>query len=237
MATRSASGDITQTFHSQGQSMGHLALHYAGLEDGPLAARLLSLFGLIETQALPLPDGNFYRFVVNPGHFARGDGIVYLSALPAPQVRLIETIHTALGIGIGIGIGTGHEHEAVTAYRAMLAADPEASFHFGFLVPRLEELEALVIALRDLAANDPDYRDRIRISMNRARPGDAEVDARLDASPVFGDCTRFAYGQGGVQVFVETDLIRAGQLGEAMHFEFDYVFPDRVSHILSVVEL
>lgn len=231
MATQSASGDITHASHPKGQSMGHLALHYAGPEDGPLAARLLSLFGLIETQALPLPGGNFYRFVVNPGHFARGDGIVYLSALPAPQVRLIEAIHSALGIG------TGHEHEAVAAYRAMLASDPEASFHFGFLVPTLEELEALVIALRDLAANDPDCRDRIRISMNRARPGDAEVDARLDASPVFGDCTRFAYGQGGVQVFVETDLIRAGQLGEAMHFEFDYVFPDRASHILSVVEL
>ncbi|TCM14651.1 hypothetical protein EDF56_11257 [Novosphingobium sp. PhB165] len=231
MATRSPSDVIDQTLPPAGQSMGHLALHYAAPEDGPLAARLLSLFGLIQTQALPLPGGNFYRFVVNSGHFARGDGIVYLSALPAPQVRLIETIRAALGIG------TEHEHEVVGSYRAMLAADPEASFHFGFLIPSLEELESLVLALRDLTANDPDYRNRIHVTMNRARPGDAAVDARLDASPVFGDCTRFAYGRGGVQVFVETDLIRAGQLGEAMHFEFDYVFPDQASHILSIVEL
>ena len=119
----------------------------------------------------------------------------------------------------------------------MMAQDFEASFHFGFLVPTLEELEALVAALTALEADDPAFRGRITIGLNRARRGDADIDARLDASPVFGSATRFAYGSGGVQVFVETDLVRAGQLGESMIFEFDYVFPGRTSHILSVVEL
>ena len=214
-----------------GLTMGHLALHYATPDDGPIAARLLGIMGLVETQMLPLPNGNFYRFVANRGHFARGDGIVYLSCLPEPQARLIAAIHDALLVG------TDTEHDAVTSYRAMMAQDFEASFHFGFLVPTLEELEALVAALTALEADDPAFRGRITIGLNRARRGDADIDARLDASPVFGSATRFAYGSGGVQVFVETDLVRAGQLGESMIFEFDYVFPGRTSHILSVVEL
>ncbi|ABP64542.1 hypothetical protein Saro_3683 (plasmid) [Novosphingobium aromaticivorans DSM 12444] len=219
------------TVADNGITMGHLALHYGKPSDGPIAARLLSLMGLHETQMLPLPGGNFYRFVVSQEHFARGDGIVYLSCLPEAQLRLIEAIHSALGVG------TDAEHEAVAGYRAMMAQDYEASFHFGFLVPSLEELEEMVLSLQDLATNDPDFKGRIGIGMNRARRGDEAVDARLDASPVFGNATRYAYGRGGVQVFVETDLVRAGQLGDRMYFEFDYVFPDQGSHILSVVEL
>ncbi|MCY1672871.1 hypothetical protein OVA07_17865 [Novosphingobium sp. SL115] len=214
-----------------GLSMGHLALHYGAPEDGPAAARLLQITGLTETQMLPLPNGNFYRFVVAKEHFGRGDGIVYLSCLPEPQQKLIAAIHTALRVG------TDEEHETVTAYRAMMAQDFEASFHFGFLVASLEELEQMVLKLWDLAENDPAFKGRLNIGINRARRGDDAVDARLDASPVFGKATRYAYGSAGVQVFVETDLVRAGQLGENMYFEFDYVFPDRHSHILSVVEL
>lgn len=212
-------------------SMGHLALHYGKPDDGPLAARLLQIAGLKETQVLPLPGGNFYRFVVSGSHFARGDGIVYLSCLPEPQQQLIAAIHAALRVG------SDDEHEAVTAYRAMMAQDFEASFHFGFLVDSLEELERMVLTLQDLDANDPAFRGRLNIGMNRARRGEDAIDARLDISPVFGKATRYAYGAAGVQVFVETDLMCAGQLGESMVLEFDYVFPDRHSHILSIVEL
>ncbi|MBU6393025.1 MAG: hypothetical protein KGQ75_00470 [Sphingomonadales bacterium] len=212
-------------------SMGHLALHYGPAEDGPIAARLLTELGLTETQMLPLPNGNFYRFVVNPGHFSRGDGIVYLSALPEPQMKLVDAIHAALRVG------TDNEDDAVKGYRAMMASDFEASFHFGFLIESLEELERIVLRLRELNENDPEMKGRLNIGMNRARRGNAQVDARLDASPVFGSCERFAYGSNGVQVFVETDIARAGQLGENMYFELDYVFPGSDSHILSVVEL
>jgi len=211
--------------------MGHIALHYGAAEEGPAAARLLSLLGLQETQILPLPNGNFYRFVVGPGHYARGDGIVYLSALPEPQARLIAAIHTALRLGSEV------EDDAVAGYRAMMAHDYEASFHFGFLVPSLEDLEALVTDLRARERGDPDFKGRLRIGMNRPRRGDPAIDARLDASPVFGACDRYAYGRGGVQVFIETDLIKAGQLGESMVIELDYLFPGADSHILSVVEL
>ncbi|MBB4613938.1 hypothetical protein [Novosphingobium taihuense] len=214
-----------------GLSMGHLALHYGKPEDGPTASRLLQIAGLRETQVLPLPSGSFYRFVVSGRHFARGDGIIYLSCLPEPQQKLIAAIHAALRVG------TDDEHEAVKAYRAMMAQDFEASFHFGFLVESLEELEKMVLTLQDLSENDPTFKGRLNIGLNRARRGDDAIDARLDASPVFGKATRYAYGSAGVQVFVETDLICAGPLGESMVLEFDYVFPDKQSHILSVVEL
>ncbi|MFN3552233.1 MAG: hypothetical protein ACK4UL_03920 [Novosphingobium meiothermophilum] len=230
MAT--AAPEIAHSPISDGSlSMGHLALHYGSPEDGPAAARLLEIAGLAQTQVLPLPGGSFYRFVVSSRHFGRGDGIIYLSCLPEPQRKLIAAIHEALQVG------TPDEHQAVRDYRAMMAQDFEASFHFGFLVNSLEELESMVLTLWDLAENDTAFKGRLTIGMNRARRGDEAIDARLDASPVFGKATRYAYGSAGVQVFVETDLIRAGQLGENMYLEFDYVFPDKDSHILSVVEI
>lgn len=216
---------------ASGRSMGHIALHYGEPGDGPLAAKLLETIGLVQTQMLPLPSGNFYRFVVGNGHFARGDGIVYLSALPEPQRKLIEAIHTAFAVG------TDGEHELVKGWRDMMAADPEASFHFGFLLDSLEDLERIILDLRESAENDPDMKGRVNIVLNRARPGDADVDARLDASPAFGDVTRYAYGRNGVQAFIETDILKAGQLGDSMVVELDYVFPGKDQHVLSVVEL
>lgn len=212
-------------------SMGHIALHYGAAEDGPVAAKLMRLLGFRETQVIPLANGNFYRFVVDERHDARGDGIVYLSALPAPQAALVAAIHDALKVG------TPDEHDAVKAMRAMMTNDFEASFHVGFLLSSLEELEAMMLGLRDAVADDPELAGRVTIGMNRARPGDPGIDARLDASPLFADVTRHAYGSAGVQVFVETDLLRAGQLGDSMVLEFDYVFAGHDSHILSVVEM
>ena len=213
------------------RSMGHLALHYGKAEDGPRAAKLLQALGMVETQVLPLPGGNFYRFVVDNAHFGRGDGIVYLSALPEPQLKLIETIHEALGVG------TDSEHDAVKGMRAMMESDFEASFHFGFLLESLEDLERVILDLQDKAENDPDLKGRLKFGFNRALAGNPDIDARLDASPVYGDVTRYAYGSNGVQAFVETDLLKAGQLGDSMVIELDYVFPGYDQHVLSVVEL
>lgn len=215
-----------------GYSMGHIALHYPQPEDGPVAAKLLSLIGLRQTQVLPLADGtNFYRFVVHDRHYDRGDGILYLSHVPPAQKALYAAIRDALAIG------TAAEHESVRAMREALTTDPEYSFHVGLLTSSLEELESLVATLRDKAANDPDLKGRIDITINRPLPGDTAIDARLDASPVFGNVTRHAYGRNGIQVFIATDLIVSGPLGENTVIEIDYVFPGSTSHILSVVEL
>lgn len=212
--------------------MGHLALHYAKPEDGPTAAKLLSLIGLVETQDLPLPNGtHFYRFVVDNRHYARGDGIVYLSVVPEAQQKLLDAVRGALKIG------TTGEHPSVGEMRAALAADPEYSFHVGLLADSLEAVESMVLDLRARNESDPDLKGRLNITINRPIPGDTEVDARLDASPVFGDVKRYAYGRNGIQVFIETDILVSGTLGESTVIEIDYVFPGHTSHVLSVVEL
>lgn len=215
-----------------GYTLGHIALHYPHPEDGPAAALLLELLGLRQTQVLPLADGaNFYRFVVEDRHFDRGDGIIYLSHVPPAQKVLHAVIRDALAIGTAV------EHSAVRDMRDAMKGDPEYSFHVGLLIPSLEELESLVTVLREKARTDPHLRNRFNITINRPQPGNAAVDERLDASPVFGGVKRYAYGRNGVQVFIETDLLVSGPLGESTVIEIDYVFPDHTSHILSVVEL
>lgn len=213
------------------RSLGHIALHYSAPDEGPVAARLLAMFGFVETQQLPLENGtNFYRFVVDNRHHARGDGILYLSALPDAQRAVLEATRSALKVG------TDSEHPAVADLRKQYDQDPEYGFHVGFLVESLEELETRFQALEEANRSDPDLKGRLRITYNRARKGDANVDARLDASPIYADVDRYAYGRNGVQAFVETDVFSSGPLGQSMFFEFDYVFPDKTSHVLSVVE-
>lgn len=216
---------------ASGRSMGHMALHYKKAEDGPLAARLLTMLGFVETQDLLLPNGShFYRFVVDSRHSPRGDGIIFLSVLPDAQRDLMDAIHGALNVG------QPDEHPAVIAMRAKLEEDPEYSFHFGTLVESLEELEDIFLKLDDANRNDPDLKGRLKLVYNRALPGNAEVDARLDASPIYGGVTRYAYGKNGVQAFLETDILSSGILGETMMLEFDYVFPGYANHVLSIVE-
>lgn len=213
------------------RSMGHMALHYRNKEEGPLAARLLSMLGYVLTQELVLPSGaHFYRFVVDSRHSPRGDGIVFLSVIPDEQRDLMEAIHKALDVG------TDHEHPTVVAMREKMDQDPEYSFHYGTLLESLEDLESIFLALEDANKNDPELKGRLRLVYNRALPGNPEVDARLDASPIYSGVTRYAYGKNGVQAFVETDLLSSGILGETMMLEFDYVFPGYNSHVLSIVE-
>lgn len=214
------------------RSMGHIALHYGEPENGPKAAKLLSLLGFVETQSFPIPQGGlFYRFVVDPKHQARGDGIVFLSSTPPAQRNLYAAIRSALKVG------TPEEHPAVAEMRAGCDADPEFTFHVGVLLESLEDLEMVVANLQALAKTDPDLKGRLKFTFNRALAGDAIIDARLNSSAVYGDVKRYAYGRGGVQAFVETDLLSSGPLGQSLVIELDYVFPDRDLHILSTTEV
>ena len=222
---------IQQTESRATRSMGHMALHYRNKEEGPLAARLLSMLGYVQTMDLTLENGaHFYRFVVDPKHKIRGDGIVYLALVPDEQRDLTAAIHDAFGIG------TDKQHPVVTAMRQRMDDDPEYSFHYGTLLESLDELEAIFVKLEDANRSDPDLKGRLKLVYNRALPGNAEVDERLDASPVFGGVTRYAYGRNGVQAFLETDLLASGVLGDSMVLEFDHVFPGYDEHIFSSVE-
>jgi hypothetical protein len=212
----------------QSRTYGHLAVHYRNPKEGQLAARLLREIGFTESYSMPQPDGNmFYHFVIDEQANRGVDRIFYLLCMPDVLRNLYDEMHKSLGVG------TSGENAAVTELRAAQAADPEFNFHAAVVFPSLEELEDKVQHLQQLAANDPDLRGRIKVTLNRARPGTPEVDARMDASPIFAGVKRYTYGANGVQVFVETDLIAGGPLGDNWVFEFDYVFPGYKDNILN----
>jgi hypothetical protein len=174
------------------------------------------------------PDGNeFFHFVIDEQANRGTDRIFYLLCMP----DLLRSVYDE--IGERLGLGTDAESPAVRALREAQAHDPEFGFHAAVVMPTLEQLEAMVQRIQKLAAEDPELKDRIKLTLNRAKPGTPEVDARMDASPVFGDVTRYTYGRNGVQVFVETDLIAGGPLGDNWVFEFDYVFPGYKDNILN----
>lgn len=220
---------MTDTTRAQ-RSIGHMAFHYPLESDGPAAARLMELLGFVRTQELPLPTGPFYRYVIADQHFHRGDGIVYLSCCPPAQRAFFDAVHEALKFG------KPDEHPSVEALRAAQVHDPEYTFHLGILSDSLEDIEATMTRLQDAAQNDPLLKGRISVSFNRPLPGDADIDARLDQSAIFGGVERHAYGRNGVQAFVATDLLINSPTGDSLVIEMDYVWPDTTSHILSVVE-
>ena len=210
-------------------TISHVYLHYPRPEEGPAAALLLETAGLLKTQEMELPQGGvFYRFTTDRSAPNGGDNIIYLSPLPAATAALMAAAREALALG------TDHEHPAVSAYRAAQAADPEYNFHVGFLHASLDNLEHRYLALQALEANDARFAGRMKFLVNRAQPGDADIDARLDASPIYKGVSRYTYGRNGVQAFCETDLIVDGPLGGGVVLEFDYIFPDRDDHILAI---
>lgn len=210
------------------RTYGHLAVHYRNPGEGALAARLLREIGFTQCYSMAQPDGNeFFHFVIDEQANRGTDRIFYLLCMPEVLRRLYDEMHAALKVG------TAEENAAVTQLRAAQDHDPEFGFHAAVVFPSLEELEDKVAHLQKLAAQDPELKDRIKLTLNRAKPGTPEVDARMDASPVFGDVERYTYGPNGVQVFVETDLIAGGPLGDNWVFEFDYVFPGYKNNILN----
>ena len=211
---------------------GHVNLHYRNPEEGPLAARLFDLLGLRRQLGFALPDGSwFYEYYVERSGVAGGDGILFLSALPQANRTLIAAIREALKVG------APDEHPAVAGLHAAQALDPESQFHVGILVDSLETIERTILEFRELSQSDPQLKGRIKTILNRARPGDTQVDQRMDASPIFRDVQRYTYGRGGVQAFIETDILTTGPLGGPFVIELDYIFPGRATHMLNSVEL
>ena len=213
----------------QSKTYGHLAVHYRKPDEGPLAARLLRELGFKECYSMEQPGapGRFFHFVIDEAANRGTDRIFYLLCMPDVLSELYAEINRRMGVG------TPDEAVQVKALRAAQAEDPEFNFHAAIVLPSLEDLEAMVQRVQRLTADDPELKGRIKLTLNRARPGTPAVDARMDASPVFADVTRHTYGPNGVQVFVETDLICGGPLGDNWAFEFDYVFPGYKDNILN----
>lgn len=209
-------------------TFGHLALHYGKPEDGPLTAKLFGLMGFEIREEIAYADGtSFYHFLIDPNATNNGDGIVFLAPLRTVPRALYDAIRQTLRAG------QADEAAVVTDYRAAATANPEFGFHVGFLKSSLEELEQIVLRVQEAIANDPDFRGRVEVILNRAKPGTAAVDARMDASPVFANVTRHTFGRHGVQAFIKTDLLAGPPLGDAVVIEFDYVFPEYEHNMLT----
>ena len=211
---------------SKAMALGHLALHYKTLEDAPRAAKLLALLGFEQMQEVSLGAGvSFYQFTVARDPSGRGIGTIYLSMLPRPLAEIMAVVRRALKVG------AADEHPSVAALRAAQAQDPEMNFHVGVMVDSLEEIERVMLKLREANEGDPDLKGRLNLICNKARPGDEEIDARMAASPVFSSTLRETYGRYGCQAFVETDLLAGGPLGDNLVIELDYAFPGHVDNM------
>jgi hypothetical protein len=211
------------------KTYGHLACHYRNEGEGPLAARLLRTLGFMECYSAPQPDGHpFFHFVIDEQANRGTDRILYLMGMPKEMRAVFDEIKDRLSLG------TAKESAAVTALKKAQESDPEFGFHAAVVLHSLEELEELTQRVQRLIREDKELASRIKLTINRAKPGTPEVDKRMDASPVFGNIKRYTYGRNGVQVFVETDLLVGGVLGDNWVFEFDYVFPGYDENILNL---
>lgn len=207
------------------KTLGHLALHYRTREDGPAATKLLDLLGFTRVSS---PAGfPFHHYVVDSRLRLRGDGIIYAMEQPQALRELHEAIRDALKIG------QPGEHPAVAKVHAARESDPEFDLHLGVLYDSLEAVETAILRVKDAITNDADLRGRAKIILNRARPGNDAVDARMDRSSIFAGIDRYTYGRHGVQAFVATDLFVTGALGNHFVFELDYVFPGYDDNMLS----
>lgn len=202
-------------------ALGHLALHFRPGE-GPLAARFFELIGARMKTFGPFPNGDyFYIVALNSTAPDEAEDIVFLSAMTPQQHELEQELRAYLGVG------TAQPHPKLQAFFAEKAREPEFFLHFGFHFARLEDLEAAVQRLEEAMRSDPAFAARFQgFQLLRARgaPEDADIPARMVASPVFCKTDRYAYGAHIAQVHIRTDLFAAGLSFLGAVVEFDYTF-------------
>ena len=192
--------------------LGHLALYYRPGEQ--LAARTLGTdlgCELVENGPRPGEDG-FCSALLDGETANHHDNVVYVAGMGEAQWALEQQLDVLLAGDDG------------RAFRERMGQWPESAPHAGLKYASLDDLEAAVLALEEHAGPGGPLEGRITVTRYRARPGlDAEVDARMAASPVFTDDDQPAFGDHIVQVFVRTDLF--GALTSASTIELDYAFP------------
>lgn len=206
-------------------TLGHVALHYAEQADGPLAAKLLRMLGFHQNEPLNL-DGMMYYHLLADKDSPRFDGSIYLFRLP----QILRELHARMREALDVG--GPNEDPKVKEFREAESADPEVCFHLGLMYQSLDKLEEQVAAI----LSDPELKGRVEITANRPPRGmDAEVDTRMDASPVFANTDRLTYGFHGGQIFISTDLLSGGPLGQRFTIELDYVFPGHPKNLFNEV--
>jgi hypothetical protein len=200
--------------------IGHLAMHYRP-GDEEQARRLFELLGCTLVQNGPSPgtDG-FSTIVVDPGSWNYVDNVLYLARASEAQLGL------EAAIAENLHAGQADEDPRLSAYRALRAEWPEALTHVGIRYSTFDALERAVLAVETATAPGGELEGRASITKFRARSGlDAEIDAVMAATPIFGPDDRSAFVEYGVQCFVKTDLCAAGLLTLGQTIELDFAFP------------
>jgi hypothetical protein len=201
--------------------LGHLAVHYHPGDEQP-ARRLLELIGctMVDNGPAPGSDG-FCTVLVDKGTGNYADNLMFLSALTPAQVAVEDAIRARLG----------DEEDLVAGLRGLGTTAPEALSHIGLRYRSFDDLERVLQALEAAAAPGGELAGRVEVVKHRARPGlDADVDARMAASPVFTGDEKPAFADHWVQCFVNTNLCGFGILAFGSTFELDYVFDQFMDH-------
>jgi hypothetical protein len=203
------------------KALGHLALHYRPGE-AQLAARFFEVIGARVKSFGPFPNGDyFYLIALNNSAPDEAEDIVFLSAMTPQQYELEQELSAHLGVG------TAHPHPKLQAFFAEKARQPEFFLHFGFHFSRLEDLEATVVRLEDAIHSDPPFGAHFQgfqLLKARGEPDDADIPARMAASPVFSKTEGYAFGRNIAQVHIRTDLFAAGLSFLGAVVELDYTF-------------
>ena len=131
---------------------------------------------------------------MNDDRLVDGVGTLYLTLRPKPLEALKSAIREALKVG------TPQEHPAVQALSREQEINPEVGSHIGIMVDTLADLDSMMARLK-ANASEPGIKGRLKFTVNRAKPGDHQIDALMETSPTFRDATRHCYGCNGCQVF------------------------------------
>jgi hypothetical protein len=195
------------------RSLGHVALA-VGPGDGPAAAQLLRTLGLDVTDNGPSKMGDpWYTALVDRDTFAGLENLFFVVPVSEAQLRLEAAIGDQLAAT-----------DELADFLASKRDQPESTSHVALAFRDLDTLEEAVHAVLD-AADEPPLAGRVNVRVFRARPGHADVDARMDASDLFADADDVAFVDRTVQVFVQTDVVSTGLLLLGQTIELDYVFP------------
>lgn len=187
--------------------LGHTALYYRPGHEAA-ARRLFEDMGcrLVDNGPRPGEDG-FCSVLLDGDTADHADNLLFLAAMGADQLQLEEAIQ---------GLDAAALDDKLRDW-------PEASSHIGIRFLTFEALEQALLAIERDAAPGGVLDGHVQLTKFTVRPGlDAEVDARVAASPAFTGDERPAFVDHWVQCFVRTDLF--GRLTSAQTIELDHVF-------------
>jgi hypothetical protein len=199
-------------------TLGHLALSYLPGDMEP-ARHLFERLGctLVENGPAPGRDG-FCSVLLDGATGNYADNLLFLAQASPAQLALEESARAAWR-------GEGADGSAFRTLRELRGRAPEVASHLGIRYATLDALEDVLLAIEADARDGGPLHGRVELTKYRARRGlDADVDARMEASPAFTGDEPEAFADHWIQCFVTTDLFGYGLVALGQTIELDFVF-------------